>query len=729
MSFLYFLKLLSKNFLWLLIIPTILAVSIYFFTRHEKKIYSSESIIYTGIASGYNLNGNSKADFYSTSNAFDNLLSLIESRETKQDVLIDLLTEHIILKKHDPDILTWGAYDELQKLIPAEIKRQIVKPTLAETRNGIADLIERSNNNAIYKIIYSNNPYYSLEALKNIKSTRISNSDLIKISYETNDPFICKRTLELLEQSFMRKNKLLREGQTGSVVSYFENETKRAYSKLDSTEKTFLDFNKSNDIINYYEQTKAVAGEREDLYALNHNLEMDKMSSKSSLEKVNENIKGRNNQFSNGTEIIKEREKLSNIYNKIALSETVNTDGSNQKQIDSLKSIASKTEGNLKNSLDRLYRDSNTPNGIPTKIVLDEWLKTTLSYEQSKAKLTVMDKRKKEFEEEYRRFAPLGAMLKKIERQIGVSEQEYLEVLHGLNMAKLSQQNTELTAKLNIVDPPYLPLKPNTSKRIVLVILGFVIGLVLVLAFILANALFNKTLLEPLRARKTIDAPLLGIYPLLNQNPEFIKKANLRLIQQLLANVDTHQKPVVIGILSTQTGEGKTTILNLLGRELINLNYTVEKQLLMSNASSPTDAYLPITIKEPATKSFGIFIPDSYEAFLTARENKIKNIKDFILIEFPSLDDIIIKPGLFPKLNYAILLCRANRVWGRVDLEILNIFRKTTGNNPKFILNGVDTDFAEEYIGEAPKKRNIFRSILKRLVKFEFGNRKKSANP
>jgi hypothetical protein len=259
----------------------------------------------------------------------------------------------------------------------------------------------------------------------------------------------------------------------------------------------------------------------------------------------------------------------------------------------------------------------------------------------------------------------------------------------------------------------------------VLVIVGFVIGLVLVLAFILANALINKTLLEPLRARKTVDIPLLGIYPLLNKNPEFNKKANLRLLQQFLANVETQHKPVIVGILSTQVGEGKTTIINLLGQELMNLNYTVEKQLLINNSAGTSDTYLPITIKEPENKTFGVSFPDSYEAFLEARENKHKNVKDFILIEFPSLDDIIIKPGLFPKLNHSILMCRANRIWSRVDRDLLNIFRKTTGNNPQFILNGVDSDFAEEYIGEIPKKRNVFRSILKRVAKFEFGNRKK----
>ena len=700
-----------------------MAASVYYFTRHEKKVYSSESTIYTGIASGYNLNGTTKADFYTTNNAFDNLLSLIESRETKLDVLINLLSEHISLEKYDSTILTWQAYDELQKLVPSDIKRQIVTSNFSDTRIMVANLVKKSNDNVLYKLIYSLNPYYSLEALKNIKSSRISDSDLIKISYETNDPYICKRTLELLEESFMRKNKILREGQTGSVVDYYENETKKAFSKLDSNEKTFLNFNKSNDIINYNEQTKAVATERSELYALNNNLEMDNSSSKSSLDKVNESIKGRNNLFSNGSDIVKEREKLSNVYNKIALSELMNPNGGSKKQVDSLKIVVQKTESNLKNSLDKLYSDSNTPNGIPTKSVLDEWLKTTLAYEQSKAKLGVIGKRKKEFDQEYKRFAPLGATLKKIERQISVSEQEYLELLHGLNMAKLTQQNTELTSKLNVVDLPYLPLKPNASKRMNLVIVGFITGFILILAFILANALINKTLLEPSRARKMVDAHLLGIYPLLNgDNADFIKRANLRLVQEILAIVDIHKKPVTIGLLSIQSGEGKTTIINLLEEELLGLHYSVEKQLLISNSSDHLTNYLPITIKEPIRKAYGISMPNSFEDFLAEKGNKHRNIKDFILIEFPSLEDIIIKPGLFPQLSSSILLCRANRAWSKVDKNILSSFIKTTGNKPQFILNGVETDFAAEYIGKVPKKGNSF---FKKIVKFNFKSQKK----
>jgi len=708
MSFLHFLNLVLKNLKWLILIPLVLAATIFYFTRNEKKVYASESTIYTGIASGYTLSGAIKADFYASSNAFDNLLSLIQSRETKQDVAIGLLSEHLFLKKHDPLVMTWGAYDELNKLVPDSVKKVIVKPTLAETRAAIINYMN-INDNVIDKIIDSKAPYYSISALNNIQSTRINSSDLIKVSYETNDPFICKRTIELLEQSFVEKYKGLKEGQTGSVVDYFEVQTRKAFIKLDSVEKIFLDFNKQNDIINYYEQTKAVAGEKENLYSLNHALEMDEMASSKSLDKVNENIKGRVYQSLYGSDIINERQKLSDIYNKIAMEEIINKE--NRKGLDSLKNLASGIENNLKISLDKLNAETNTPNGIPTKNVLDEWLKTTLTFEQSKAKLTVMDKRKKEFTEEYRKFAPLGAILKKIERQISVSEQEYLQLLHDLNLAKLSQQNTELTSKLNVVDPPFLPLKPNASKRIILVAVGFIVGFILVLAIILAHALINKTLLEPARAKKIIDVPLLGIYPLLNENPDFLEKADLRLLQQLLSKIDITNKPIYIGFISAQKGEGKTTIINIIEKELVALNYNVERQLLM-----PTTEY----------KQMGITMPLSLAAHQWESEKNIVNRRDndFILIEFPSLDRMVIKPDFFPPLQQSVLICRANRIWDKRDKEIVSIFTKTTGSQPFFILNGVETDFAEEYIGEVPKKRNAIRAFIKKVVKFEFGNRK-----
>jgi hypothetical protein len=689
MSFLHFIKLLSRNWKLLVLIPLALAASVFYFTRHQKKTFSSETDIYTGIASGYTLNGSNKADYFETSNAFDNLLSLINSRETKQEVVLRLLAEHLSLPKHDPNVLSWGAYEDLQKLVPTSVKRQLVKSTVEETYAAIEHYLQSSDNNIIYTIINSDNPFYSINTLQNANAIRINSSDLIKISYSTDDAAICKRTLELLEETFMRKHKMLRTGQTESVIAFFESETKKSFQRLDSAEQSFLDFNRNNDIINYYEQTKAVAGAKEDLFALNHTLEMDRMANQDALGKIDKDLAERAKQSLYGGKVIDQRQQLSDIYNKIALYETFSTGGSdaNKAAVDSLTRVAKSIEKNLRTSVDDLYAVNTTPEGIPSNEMLDQWVKTTVNYEQSKARLQVMDKRKKEFEVEYRKFAPLGAMLQKIERQISVAEQEYLEMLHGLNLARLAQQNNELTSKLTIVDPPYLPLKPNRSLRAIIVAVSFIAGFIIVLGVLLAQMLVNQTVLEPTRGTKKLGIPLAAVFPLLNENKAVIKKASLRLLQQLLATINTNKRPLVIGFISVQNKEGKTELISRL-RKGMDAAHCSTEYLQWNNDRSFTPSADSITF-----------------------------------IEFPSLDEYIYTNADIPHLDHVFLVCRANRVWGKIDKELLNNFIKTTNTEPKAILNGVVLDFAEEYIGEVPRKRSFFRTSLKRFAKFEFGNR------
>lgn len=691
MNFVQFLKLIQKNWKLLLLVPIVLAGAIYYFTRHEKKIYSSETVIYTGIASGYSISGSKSADYYATSNAFDNLLTLINSRETQQEVAISLLASHLFIPKCETSLLSNDSYEQLLKLIPEKLRQQLRKGSLEETKEAITAYMQSTDDNLIYKLINSDNPFYSVNSLKNIKSLRINSSDLIKITYETEDAAICKHTLELLIEIFMKKHRLLREGQTSSVIAYFERELAKAFKRLDSCEEIFLIFNKQNDIINYYEQTKAVAGEKENLYALNHSLEMERNASEKAVSKVNDDIKGKMYQTLYGSDIIKQREQLSGVYNNIELSSILGRDNLalRQRNMDSLKRISSQMERQLQITIDKLNIESNTPNGIPAKTVLDEWVKTTISLEQSKARLTIMDKRKKEFADEYRKLAPLGAMLKKIERQITVAEQEYLEILHGLNLARLTQQNNELTSKLTTVDPPYLPLRANPSKRMVQVIIGFLAGFVVVLALLLTHFLLNKTLRQPDKAFKLIRIPLLGIYPLLNENKDFIKKANLKIMQQFLSRISIAKRPVMIGVISNQKGEGKSELIGIWKNELQKLHYSIETKQFAKGKIINTDSRT-----------------------------------DIVFIEFPPLDTLILIPGQMPEMDNCIMVCRANRLWNKLDNELLDMFIKNTNSSPVLVLNGVTADYAEEFIGEVPKKRTIVRELIKKIAKMEFGNRK-----
>ena len=261
--------------------------------------------------------------------------------------------------------------------------------------------------------------------------------------------------------------------------------------------------------------------------------------------------------------------------------------------------------------------------------------------------------------------------------------------MHGLNQARLTQQSNELTSKLTTVDPPFLPLKSNPSKRLIEIIIGFISSFLIVLVLLLSKSLLNNTLQQPDKALSQVGLPMLGIYPLLNMNKEFIQKANLKLMQQFFCQISLNKNPVVIGVMSHQANEGKSTLITLWKSQLESLHYIVETY--------------------------------NYKKGISLTPQKFCNV---VFVEFPAIENIILTPGEVPEMDHCLLVCRANRLWNKIDDELLSMFMKNTNSKPKLILNGVTADFAEQFIGEVPKKRSILREMVRKIARLEFGNGK-----
>ena len=74
---------------------------------------------------------------------------------------------------------------------------------------------------------------------------------------------------------------------------------------------------------------------------------------------------------------------------------------------------------------------------------------------ESQADLKVLNERKNDFADQYKNYSPIGTRINQQEREIHVTEQSYLEVLHALNMAKMKQKNLQLTSSnLNTISMP-----------------------------------------------------------------------------------------------------------------------------------------------------------------------------------------------------------------------------------------------------------------------------------
>ena len=72
-------------------------------------------------------------------------------------------------------------------------------------------------------------------------------------------------TLNIFNEVCIKNYKTIKENRSDEVVRYFESQLRTANQQLKTAEDKLLAFNKENNIINYYEQSKAVAVVKEDM--------------------------------------------------------------------------------------------------------------------------------------------------------------------------------------------------------------------------------------------------------------------------------------------------------------------------------------------------------------------------------------------------------------------------------------------------------------------------------
>ncbi len=907
------LRLLRKHLVLLLFTPIMMALLVMFFTRKPSYTYSSETTLYTGIASGSSVEMDKSFSYFANNTAFDNLINVINSRETQQEVAIRMLALHLMLDSYDPNYISKQSFINLRSITPPSIFKLVVKngknlkpkkynsgktiikaaepapspkkPATKEYKtytvnpgqtlyaiskqfnltvdqlkqiNGITDntitpgqvlrvgvasggggesmetksvsqddstpdsvtvnktfsfkdldtsntgkiqpasidqaayeqtvanlraFMAKNDTNFIYRLLYFKDPHYSLDAISKITVQRIGSSDLVRLKYDSDDPGICRQTLALITEVCIENYKNIKENRSDAVVKYFEFQVDQAAGRLKVGEDKLLKFNEDHNIINYYEQSKAVANVKEDLDVSYHNKRIKLAGTQAAIRRIEEKLGNQQQIQLSNTSIIEKRNQLGEINAKIATAETVGFgDSIDEKSLVKLKLKAEKLKEEMRNAVNKLYSYGNTTEGLPIATLLNDWLNNVIDYEDTKAGLDVLGERIVEFQKQYAIYAPAGANIKRIEREINVSEQEFLELLHGLNLAKLKMQDAELSSSIKTVDPPFLPLTPNPTKRSILIIVAGLIGFIIVLGTILMMEYFDETLKNPKKASKILNLNPAGIFPkifLETGSLNFLFVVN-RLLEMIIQQVTLYPKEKTAGneprtllFFSTLSNEGKTVLVGNLAlklkkqgkkvlvlifsreslrkTELSQLGYSEEPaQLTTSGAIKKKHRFSFITrligygdtrvdydspfLDAPASRldtdellyynvDSGFFSTSHYTELLRGNQFTIPYIPDYVLIELPPILYYPYPPKLIASADIALLVCRANNVWSQADQSALDSFMKLTINAPLFLLNGVELQVIESVLGDLPKKRSRLRRIFKKVVHFQFFTR------
>jgi polysaccharide biosynthesis transport protein len=725
MNFIQFIRVLSKNLKWLIIFPVLVAILVYFLTGKLPREYQAATTVYTGIASGYSLTSSEdapRADYFSINNAFDNLLATVTARQTLEDVAIKLLAQHLLLEMPDPLILSEKSFAQLKNEITDERALMVTPGNFNATVERITKYKNSSTDNIVVKLLSDPKGHYSLTNInKNLTASRKSSSDFIDLTYKSDDPGVCLNTLKFLTEVFIDKYKFLKGSETVNVIKWFEARLKDAAEQLNNSENKLKDFGIRNKIINYYEQAKAVAIENETNETDYYKELMAYESHKRAVARLEDQLESREILLRNNTELNKLRKELGVAHEEY---ERAKIYGNSTEKVEKLATKVDAIKQEIRLWVLQYYSLNNTIESVPMNVVLESWLKEILGMDASEARLQVYIDRRKEFDRKYNEFSPLNMQVSRLEREISVAEKQYLEILHGYHLAKLRQQNIEMSNNLQVMDNPVFPTKPLASKRALLVILSFLASFFFLLVYFIARELLDSSVKNTARAEELTGLKTFSALPnrLSLSNSLQMGRIENTLLDYAVSNlkIELENNPqggnnYLITVISSREFEGKSYAAQKLAEKLYSLDYSV---LYISNDDNMEDAETEDrkfrTLRYDITSRF--FSAKTEENLLPEFSRVNRSAFNFIIVEVPAISVNAIPNQLIKNSRLSLLVLDARRSWTASDENILKLFRKAAGEENKIMLwlNQVEPEDLENMVGAMPKvRKNAPKPALK----------------
>lgn len=684
----------------------IITALVAYFSQFLEKKYTVTTSIYTGITSNTGLDDETRPDWQAVNNTYDNLVNLTKSRGTLENVSLKLLA--LNLMHGDPEIdnlyITANNYKKLIASVPEEILLLVDTTSLDKTVNLFKEYKYSDSRNYLHELFNGSSAFYSYNALSSIIIRRQGNSDLIEIAYTSTDPGITWNTVKLVSEELKYSYNNLRYQTANDIVKYYEEELKKLRVQLNKQENELTDYNVKNSVINYIEQTKAIAHSFADFENRYEETRRNYESSSSIIKNLEQYMDIRTKLVKSNEEFINTLAEVSRISGKITEIETFTSDEMLSKDQELVKyreelRDAEKKIGLITNNINS-YKESKE--GLAIEGLVQEWLNQTLIQAKAQADLKVLNERKNDFADQYKNYSPIGTRINQQEREIHVTEQSYLEVLHALNMAKMKQKNLQLTSSnLNTISDASYPLFSDKGKRFLLVVAAFIGSIIFIIGLNLVIELLDRTLRDAERARRLTGMNILGAFTGRNSQLKyrgFVKTCNRISAAYACNRLTPYIKKgdtLCINILSLEEKKGKTFISRYFQESWEELGFNVK--YLRVGQDIPIDASL--------------FMAEHIDKHI-----QLESRPDILIVEYPSIQQYGVPSHLLGSSQVNLLVANACRVWKNSDTELVKYLRDITEGTALYLyLNNATREAVEDFTGQLPPQTSM-RSFANRMM-------------
>ncbi|WP_080239148.1 GumC family protein [Spirosoma rigui] len=714
-----FLRLLKKQLIWFILIPCLTAVTAWYVTKDEPKVYVSQATLYTGLASRYTLLTDKLGSGPDRSaSAFDNLLTTLGSKETLLQVGVSLLADHLSLQQPDSLVLGVAGFEQLEREIPLDLRLQLIEngDDPASLRATIDSLSKTPTDNPIKKLLLTSATFYSIQTIgaKLVATARKNTNDVLQMEYEAEDPAVAQRTLHYAIDFLNKRHALLKTSETNSVVSYYEIKLRKAKEALDRAEADLRAFNVRNKVLDYDEEARTVASSREALIS-EYNQELGRRNAaKASLDALSRRMGQQGGVRNANNDLAEKQKKLSDAEAKLANARAY---GQPKNVLAKLQATVAQLSDELKTSAQRYDAAMNTSESVPQQTISADLLAKNLEYEESSARIELYKKRIDEYKAKTDSYSPLGSQLRQLKRQLNVAETEYLSLLQNVDQSRTRRQDVSVGGTLEIMDAPNFPLEPKPSKRSQLIMLGFGVGIFLALLLAGIRFLVDKRIYSPEQAEALIEMPITAVFPTVKK-PGVLSNTTVAaktMFEQLvnainieLAQITTKPYPPIITLFSIRSKQGKTWVAHGLNRLYANANQHVAYCYPRVNGKEQRETkngvtYYPYTIRPDFMNVTSVDYLVDHDLGFDATQY------DRIILELPALFNNQIPVYLLNSSALSLLVVDADSPWTRAEKQLLSLYVRVTKQPILTVLNRVEGSYANA-VTQAEGKQVVDRT-------------------
>ena len=663
-----------------------------------ERVYDTNTTIYTGMITAYNLEGGSGVAGGQTQTNMTNLMLLITTDVTIHEVSLRLFARCMMYgnSNKDNNYISAEHFRQLSGSVPAEVKALINHNSENATYANLKAYEKPSADNYLFGLT-NYHPWFGINNITaRLKVLQLNKSDIVDIGYSANDAGIAYNTLDILNEVFARQYAQLRYGETNNVIKFFEREVARLYRILTNAEDDLIRYNVEKRIINYQEQTKMIAGLDANQKTSDNNLLIDKTTTRALMDYLERQLGDRAKIIKANKEFTDQVTDISRIQSRISNLRLMNSEGGGtgvESQLELAK--AEKMLQEATNNVRGLVKDIeagtySTETGVKANEMISKWLDQVLLLEKTKAQESAQDVMREKLDKEILYYAPIGATVARKDRHISFIEGNYMEMLKALNAARLRQKNLQMTtATLRVLNPPMFPMNAQPTNRMLILLGAFLLTFLLTAMYFFIIELLDRTLRDRMRSERITKVPVMGCFP--KESTLRYRRFNKTIADMALRNLSKSLLP--------HFKEGQQNVLNLLSTDAANGKSYIAQEL--------ENYWISIGLQVRRLTYDEDFLAED-SRFIMAKD--IKDIcpdilpNEIAIIEYPNLDDNSIPSGLLNMGTINLMVTRANRTWKDVDQKALKELQSQLKDKDTLFMYLTECQryAVEEFVGQLP---------------------------